>query len=97
MLNRERPPNVNLEEGPVYGTELGDLGIVVVAAGISIVGILLMVLPSPIPKIAHDAAIAAKVQAQTQAHEAKIARQKEIDKAVATGEVGVEILSAKTH
>jgi len=97
MLNSKRPPAVNLEEGPVYGTELGDLGIVVVAAGISIVAILMMVLPSPIPKIAHDAAIAAKIQAQNQAKQAKIARQKEIDQAVATGVVGVDILPAKPH
>ena len=97
MLNSQRPPAVNLEEGPVYGTELGDLGIVVVAAGISIVALLLMVLPSPIPKIAHDAAIAAQIQAQTKAKQAKIARQKEIDQAVATGVVGVDILPAKAH
>ena len=95
MLNKERPPAVNLEEGPVYGTELGDLGIVVVAAGISIVGFLLMVAPSPIPKMAHDAAVAAQIQAQTEAKRAKIARQKEIDKAVATGVVGVEIFPTK--
>jgi hypothetical protein len=92
MLNKERPPAVNLEEGPIYGTELGDLGIVVVAAGISIVGLLMMVLPSPIPKMAHDAAIAAKVEAQNKAKQDKIVRQREIDKAVATGEVGVSIM-----
>jgi hypothetical protein len=97
MLNKERPPAVNLEEGPVYGTELGDLGIVVVAAGISIVGLLMIVLPSPIPKIAHDTAVAARIEAQAQAKQAKIARQKEIDQAVASGVVGVDILPSKSH
>jgi hypothetical protein len=91
MLNSERPPAVDLEEGPVYGTELGDLGIVVVAAGISIVFLLIALFPPPFAKLEHDQAVAAKIQAQ----QAKIARQKEIDKAVATGEVPVSIFPSK--
>ena len=54
MLNKERPPAVNLEEGPVYGTELGDLGIVAVAAGISIVFLLIALFPPPFAKLEQD-------------------------------------------
>ena len=63
--------------------------------GLVIAGILLLVMPSPIPKLAHDAAIAAQVEAQAKAKQAKIARQKEIDREVATGEVGVSIVPVK--
>jgi hypothetical protein len=93
MLNKERPPAVNLEEGPVYGTELGDLGIVVVAAGITIVGILMMLAPPDFAKLGRDHAQEVKIEAQ----KAKITRQKEIDKAVASGEVGVSIFPAKPN
>jgi hypothetical protein len=91
MLNKERPPAVNLEEGPIYGTELGDLGIVAVAAGISIVFLLIALFPPPFAKLEQDQVRQEKIQAQ----QAKIARQKEIAKAVASGEVSVGIAPAK--
>ena len=91
MLNKERPPAVDLEEGPIYGTELGDIGIVIVAAGISIVFLLIALFPPPFARMEQEQAQQAKIQAQ----QAKIARQKEIAKAVATGEVPVSIFPAK--
>ncbi len=91
MRNDVRPPAVNLEEGPIYGTELGDLGIIAIAALITITGLLLLILPSPFGPAQKEAAQQAKIQAL----QAKKARQAEIDKAVASGEVGVEILPAK--
>jgi hypothetical protein len=81
------------DDAPIYGTELGDLGVIVVAAGITIAGLLYLFTPSPF-------AILERAQAQQEtaaALAAKQARQKEIDKAVATGEVGVDILPARTH
>ena len=93
MLNKERPPAVNLEEGPIYGTELGDVGIILVAAGVTIVFILMVLFPPPFAMLEQQQAKQEKAQALA----VKQARQKEIDKAVATGEVGVDILPAKTH
>jgi hypothetical protein len=93
MLNKERPPAVNLEEGPIYGTELGDLGIVAVAAGISIVFLLIALFPPPFAKMEQEQVRQEKIQAQ----QAKIARQKEIAREVASGEVTVGIFPAKSH
>jgi|HubBroStandDraft_2_1064218.scaffolds.fasta_scaffold890876_2 hypothetical protein len=93
MLNSERPPAVDLEEGPIYGTELGDIGIIVVAAGISIVFLLIALFPPPFAKLEQEQVRQEKIQAQ----QAKIARQREIDRAVATGEVPVSILPAKAR
>jgi type II secretory pathway component PulM len=91
MLNKERPPAVNLEEGPIYGTELGDIGIILVAAGISIVFLLIALFPPPFARMEQEQARQEKIQAQ----QAKIARQKEIAKAVASGEVAVSIYPSK--
>jgi hypothetical protein len=93
MLNSERPPAVDLEEGPIYGTELGDIGIIVVAAGISIVFLLIALFPPPFAKLEQEQVRQEKIQAQ----QAKIARQREIDRAVATGEVPVSIFPAKAR
>jgi hypothetical protein len=93
MLNEKRPPAVNLEEGPIYGTELGDLGIVAVAAGITLVFVLIALFPPPFAKLEQEQVRQERIQAQ----QAKVARQKEIAKEVATGEVTVGILPARRH
>lgn len=79
------------EKRPIYGTALGDLGVVVIAALISIALILILFSPSPFQKLE---------QAQARQEKERIAkeqaeRQRKIDEAVATGEVSVGITPHK--
>ena len=69
---------------PLYRTNYGDIGVVIIAAFCTVAFILMMVLPSPI----------AKYQKEKAQQEEK-ARQEAIQKAVSTGEVSVGITSAK--
>ena len=82
MLNRE--PRSDDDKGTIYGTHPGDLGVVVIAALLTLSWIAILVLPSPF----------AKLEQQQKAAE-KAERQKKIDAAMATGEVTVGILPAK--
>jgi uncharacterized membrane protein len=81
-----RKPSKDGEESLVFGTHIGDIGVIVVAAMLTIVLVLMLVTPSPFARLE-------KAQAQQE----KAERQKAIDKAVATGEVSVSIAPAKKH
>jgi len=86
MLIRRRRADEEEEEkdSPIFGSHPGDIGVIVIAALFTLAMILMLVLPSPLAKL--DA---------TQAAAAKAQRQKEIQKAVDSGEVSVGILPAK--
>jgi len=84
MLKRPRPEDPT--DDPVFGTHPGDIGVVVIAALLTMAWIALLVMPSPFAKLEKQ-----------QAAQAKAERQKKIDEAVATGEVSVGILPAKKH
>jgi hypothetical protein len=77
-------PKRDLSEGEIFGMHPGDLGTVVIALLCTFAMIVILVMPSPFAKLE-----------KAQAEQAKAERQKEIDKAVATGEVSVGILPAK--
>jgi hypothetical protein len=79
------------EKSPIFGTAVGDFGVVVIAALCTITLILILFSPSPFEKLER-----AQVQQEKEkARQAEIARQKRIDEAVATGEVSVGILPKK--
>jgi hypothetical protein len=87
----KRRPKGDGEEGQIFGTHPGDLGIIVIAGLCTVALFLMLVLPSPFAAMHRQEAEAVKMEAQA----AKQARQKEIDKAVATGVVSVGIPAAK--
>jgi type II secretory pathway component PulM len=78
----------NDEKRPIFGTSIGDLGVVVIAALCSITLLMILFSPSPFEKLERAQA----QQEKEKAHQAEVARQKKIDEAVATGEVSVGIL-----
>jgi hypothetical protein len=79
------------ETRAIYRIGFGDIGIVLIAAFCTLAFIVMMVLPSPIAKYEKAKAQQEKDEAQT----AQAARQREINKAVATGEVNVGIAAKK--
>ena len=79
------------EKSPIFGTAMGDLGVVVIAALCTITLILILFSPSPFEKLEK----AQVRQEKEKAHQAAVERQKRIDAAVATGEVSVGILPKK--
>jgi hypothetical protein len=79
------------EKSPIFGTGVGDFGVVVIAALCTITLILILFSPSPFQKLER----AQLQQEKEKARQAEVARQKRIDEAVATGEVGVSILPKK--
>jgi hypothetical protein len=81
----------NEEKSPIFGTSIGDLGVVVIALLCSITLLMILFSPSPFEKLEKAQAR----QAQEKAHQAEVARQKKIDEAVATGEVSVGIMPKK--
>ena len=80
----QRPPRREYPEKEIYGTHIGDIGVVVVAAMLTLVLILILVLPSPFARLE-----------KAQAEQARIERQKKIDAAVASGEVSVGLFQSK--
>jgi hypothetical protein len=76
------------EKPPIFGTALGDIGVVVIAAMCTITLILILFSPSPFEKLEKAQAR----QEREKAHKAEVERQKRIDEAVASGEVSVGIL-----
>jgi saccharopine dehydrogenase-like NADP-dependent oxidoreductase len=76
------------EKSPIFGTALGDIGVVVIAALCTITLILILFSPSPFEKLEKAQAR----QEKEKAHQVEVARQKRIDEAVATGEVSVGIM-----
>jgi hypothetical protein len=92
----ETPPthDETPEEKPrIFGTSIGDLGVVVIAALCTITLIMILFSPSPFEKLEKAQARQAREKAQQE----QVERQKKIDAAVATGEVAVGILPPGKH
>jgi hypothetical protein len=81
------------EKPPIFGTAIGDLGVVVIAALCTITLLMILFSPSPFQKLERAQA----QQEREKIHQAEVARQKKIDEAVATGEVSVGIMPQKRH
>jgi type II secretory pathway component PulM len=79
------------EKSPIFGTAWGDIGVVVIAALLTITLLLILFSPSPFEKLEKAQARQEKEKAQ----KAEVERQKRIDEAVASGEVTVGILPKK--
>ena len=84
------------DEGPeekprIFGTSIGDLGVVVIAALCTITLIMILFSPSPFEKLEKAQARQEKARLLKE----KAERQRKIDEAVATGEVSVGILPRK--
>ena len=79
------------EKSPIFGTAVGDLGVVVIAALCTITLFMILFSPSPFEKL-EKAQIR---QEKEKAHQAEVERQKRIDEAVASGVVNVGILPKK--
>ena len=75
------------EKRYIFGTGIGDLGVVVIAVLCTITLMLILFSPSPFQKLERAQAR----QEREKAHQAAVDRQKKIDEAVATGEVSVGI------
>lgn len=86
------PPSYQPEEkSRIFGTSIGDLGVVVIAALCTITLIMILFAPSPFEKLEKAQAR----QAREKAHQETVERQKKIDAAVATGEVSVGLAPAR--
>ena len=83
----KKRPKTDDDDDRVYGTHPGDLGIIAIAALCTLALFLMLVMPSPFVAMHRQEAEAEKMAVQA----AKDARQKEIDKAVASGVVSVGI------
>jgi len=83
------------EKRPIYGTALGDLGVVVIAALISIALILILFSPSPFQKLEQAQARQEKERIAKEIAKVQAERQRKIDEAVASGVVTVGITPAK--
>ena len=79
------------EKRPIFGTAVGDIGVVVIAICITIALLLILFSPSPFQKLEQAQAR----QEKEKIHQAEVERQKKIDAAVATGVVTVGITPAK--
>jgi hypothetical protein len=89
----QTPPSHEPEEkSPIFGTSIGDFGVVVIALLCSITLLMILFSPSPFERLEKAQAR----QAKEKAHQVEVDRQKRIDAAMATGEVSVGI-TPKTH
>jgi len=79
------------EKSPIFGTAIGDIGVVVIAALCTLTLFLILFQPSPFEKL--EKAQARQEKERILKKEAD--RQRKIDEAVATGEVSVGILPKK--
>ena len=79
------------EKRPIFGTAWGDLGVIVIAALLTIALLLILFSPSPFQKLEQAQAR----QEKEKIRQAEVERQKKIDAAVATGVVSVGIAPAK--
>ncbi len=82
----QRPPRGDYQEKEIYGTHPGDVGVIVVAAMLTIVMVLIFIMPSPFARLE-----------KAQAAQEKAERQKAIDKAMASGEISVSISPSRKH
>jgi cell division protein FtsI/penicillin-binding protein 2 len=79
------------EKSPIFGTAIGDIGVVVIAALCTLTLFLILFQPSPFEKL--EKAQARQEKERILKKEAD--RQRKIDEAVASGEVSVGILPKK--
>jgi len=79
------------EKRPIFGTAWGDLGVIVIAALLTIALLLILFSPSPFQRLEQAQAR----QEKEKIRQAEVERQKKIDAAVATGVVSVGIAPAK--
>ena len=79
------------EKRPIFGTAWGDMGVIVIAALLTIALFLILFSPSPFERLERAQA----QQEKDKARQAELERQKKIDAAVATGVVTVGITPAK--
>jgi hypothetical protein len=79
------------EKRPIFGTAWGDLGVVAIAALITIALLLILFSPSPFQRLEQAQAR----QEKEKALQAEVERQKKIDEAVASGVVSVGITPRK--
>jgi hypothetical protein len=75
----------------IFGTHIGDLGIVLIAFLCTVTLFLILFSPSPADRLQK----AQTRQAREKAQQEQVERQKKIDAAVATGEVSVGIAPAR--
>jgi len=88
----QTPPGYEPQEKRyIFGTGIGDLGVVVIAILCTITLLLILFSPSQFQKLEQAQAR----QAREKAHQVEVERQKKIDEAVATGEVSVGITPHK--
>jgi hypothetical protein len=88
----QTPPSHEPEQkAPIFGTSIGDLGVVVIAALCTITLLLILFSPSPFQKLERAQAQQEKERVLKEQAE----RQRKIDEAVATGEVSVGITPHK--
>ena len=79
------------EKRPIFGTAWGDMGVIVIAALLTIALLLILFSPSPFERLERAQA----QQEKDKARQAELERQKKIDAAVATGVVTVGITARK--
>jgi hypothetical protein len=90
----QTPPGHESEQKrQIFGTHIGDLGIVLIAFLCTVTLFLILFSPSPADRLQKAQAR----QAKEKARQEQVLRQKKIDAAVATGEVSVGILPAGKH
>ena len=90
--------NKGEEKSPIFGTGLGDLGIILIAALCTVTLLLILFSPSPFERLEKAQARQEKarlLQEKARLNQEKAARQHKIDEAVASGEVTVGITPAK--
>jgi hypothetical protein len=88
----QTPPSHESEQKKqIFGTHIGDLGIVLIAFLCTVTLVLILFSPSPADRLQK----AQVRQAREKAQQEQAIRQKKIDAAMATGEVSVGIAPAK--
>jgi len=88
----QTPPSHEPEKkSPIFGTSIGDLGVVVIALLCTITLLMILFSPSPFQKLERAQAQQEKERVLKEQAE----RQRKIDEAVATGEVSVGITPHK--
>ena len=85
------PGHGSEQKRQIFGTHIGDLGIVAIALLCTVTLFLILFSPSPADRLQK----AQTRQAREKAQQEQVERQKKIDAAVATGEVSVGITPAK--
>jgi hypothetical protein len=87
------PGHESEQKKQIFGTHIGDLGIVLIAFLCTVTLFLILFSPSPADRLQK----AQTRQAREKVQQEQAIRQKKIDAAVATGEVSVGILPPAKH